>query len=52
MGYGKLALTAAFAISAGLARVRVAAAETTVRMLHVEQSAAVVEYWNDIARRY
>ena len=52
MGYGKLALTAAFAISAGLAGVRVAAAETTVRMLHVEQNAAVVEYWNDIARRY
>ncbi|MET0529268.1 MAG: extracellular solute-binding protein, partial [Microvirga sp.] len=52
MGYGKLALTAAFAISAGLAGVRVAAADTTVRMLHVEQNAAVVEYWNDIARRY
>ncbi|MET0527960.1 MAG: extracellular solute-binding protein, partial [Microvirga sp.] len=38
--------------SAGLAGVRVAAADTTVRMLHVEQNAAVVEYWNDIARRY
>lgn len=52
MGYRKLALTAAFVMTAGLAGVTSASAETTVRMLHVEQNPEVVRYWNDIARRY
>jgi raffinose/stachyose/melibiose transport system substrate-binding protein len=51
MGYRKLALTAAF-VMAGLAGVTSAAADTTVRMLHVEQNPDAVGYWNDIARRY
>jgi raffinose/stachyose/melibiose transport system substrate-binding protein len=52
MGYRKLALAASFAMTAGLAGVSPAAADTTVRMLHVEQNPDVVAYWNDIARRY
>ncbi|HEX2136089.1 MAG TPA: extracellular solute-binding protein [Microvirga sp.] len=52
MGYRKLALSAAFVVTAGLAGVTAAAAQTTVRMLHVEQNPDNVAYWNDIARRY
>ncbi len=52
MGYRKLALSAAFLVTAGLAGVTAAAAQTTVRMLHVEQNPDNVAYWNDIARRY
>ncbi len=52
MSYRKLAATAAFLVAAGLGGMSVALAETTVRMLHVEQNPDVVAYWNDIARRY
>jgi raffinose/stachyose/melibiose transport system substrate-binding protein len=51
MGYRKLALSAAL-LAAGLAGINAAAAQTTVRMLHVEQNPDNVAYWNDIARRY
>jgi raffinose/stachyose/melibiose transport system substrate-binding protein len=52
MRYRKLALAAAFLMTAGWAGASAALAETTVRMLHVEQNPDVVAYWNDIARRY
>jgi raffinose/stachyose/melibiose transport system substrate-binding protein len=51
MGYRKLTLSAAL-LAAGLAGINAAAAQTTVRMLHVEQNPDNVAYWNDIARRY
>ncbi len=52
MSYRKLAVTAAFLVTAGLSGVTAALADTTVRMLHVEQNPDVVAYWNDIARRF
>jgi raffinose/stachyose/melibiose transport system substrate-binding protein len=52
MGYRKLALSAAFVMTAGIAGMTAAAADVTVRMLHVEQNQDISGFWNDIARRY
>jgi len=51
MTYRRLALAAAF-VATSFAGMLPAAADVTVRMLHVEQNPDVIAYWNDIARRY
>jgi len=52
MGIKTLALTTAFALTAGLAGSGGAFADVTVRMMHVEQNQDISGYWNDIAKRY
>jgi len=52
MSYKQLMLAAVCTVAASLAGVTTAAADVTVRMLHVEQNQQVSGFWNDIARCY
>lgn len=52
MNFRKFASCAALAVSAALACVGAAAADVTVRLMHVDQNPEVSVFFNDIARRF